>query len=109
MDRNDLLLLRPIHPKRDDLQRQVSAGYWISNVALAFFFAALVAAGVVRGVFPGETFQMTMVSMRPFMVVFAVSGIALMIGLWIVIWNAWRLTGLIGKPMTEDGALPEPA
>ena len=88
--------------------KPVKIGYWTANIALAVFFFALIAAGVVRGWFPGESFQATMLAMRPFLVTFAVSGVALMIGLWIVIWHAFRLIGQIGEPVPAD-TVPEPA
>ena len=88
--------------------RPVRIGFWTANIALAFFFGALVLAGIGRGVYPGATFQETMLSIRPFLLVFAVSGVALMMGLWIVIWHAYRLTGIISAG-AQSKAIPEPA
>ncbi len=87
---------------------QVRFGYWLANGSLAVFFTALVIAGVVKGVYPGPTFQETMLSIRPFLLTFVVSGVTLMIGLWIVLWHAFRLTGEIASP-SESASLPEPA
>ena len=88
--------------------RQVTSGFWIANVSLALFFGALVLAGIGKGFFPASTFQETMLNIRPFLLTFAVSGIGLMIGLWIVIWNAFQLTGHISSAI-QPAPIPEPA
>jgi nitric oxide reductase subunit B len=75
--------------------RYLAVGYWTANLALAVFFTALIAAGLGRGLYDGPAFQDMMQSIRPALTVFAVSGIALMTGLWIVIWHAFRLLGLV--------------
>jgi hypothetical protein len=49
-----------------------------------------------------------MLQIRPFLLVFAVSGIGLMLGLWVVLWHAYRLTGEILSLATPD-PYPEPA
>ena len=88
--------------------KQVQFGYWTANVSLAVFFLALVAAGLGRGLYDGPSFQDMMVQIRPALLVFAVSGIALMVGIWIVLWHAYRLTGQVISPATTD-AIPETA
>jgi nitric oxide reductase subunit B len=75
--------------------RHLAIGYWMANLSLAVFFTALIAAGLGRGLYSGPVFQDMMQSIRPALTVFAVSGIALMAGLWIVIWHAFRLLGLV--------------
>ncbi|MDH4047937.1 MAG: cbb3-type cytochrome c oxidase subunit I [Gammaproteobacteria bacterium] len=78
--------------------RYVAIGYRTTNISLAVFFAALVVAGLGKGFYDGESFQEMMQSIRPALLVFAVSGIALMVGLWVVIWHAFRLLGLVLSP-----------
>ena len=75
--------------------RQLKIGFWTANISLAVFFLALVLAGIVKGWFPGANFQETMLSIRPFLLVFVGAGISLMIGLWIILFHAFRLTGQI--------------
>lgn len=91
-----------------DCTRQVRIGYWTANISLAVFFSALVLAGLGKGLYTGGSFQDMMLQIRPFLLVFAVSGIGLMLGLWVVLWHAFRLTGEILSPATPD-PYPEPA
>ena len=88
--------------------KKVQFGYWTANLSLAVFFLALVAAGLGRGLYDGPSFQDMMVQIRPALLVFAVSGISLMVGIWIVLWHAYRLTGQVISPATTD-AVPETA
>jgi nitric oxide reductase subunit B len=88
--------------------KQVQLGYWTANISLAVFFGALVLAGLGKGLYTGASFQDMMLQIRPFLVVFAVSGITLMLGIWMVLWHAYRLTGEILSPATREG-VPEPA
>jgi len=88
--------------------KQVQLGFWTANISLAVFFGALVLAGLGKGLYTGASFQDMMLQIRPFLVVFAVSGITLMLGIWIVLWHAYRLTGEILSPATREG-VPEPA
>ena len=85
-------------------------GFWITNFSLAIFFFALVMAGFGRGLYEGASFQEMALQIRPFLVVFAISGIALMLGMWLVLWNAFRLLGKIissanGEKIRGDGEL----
>jgi len=75
--------------------RQLRTGFWIANVSLAVFFTALVLAGIGKGMFAGGSFQEMMVSVRPFLLAFTVSGVAMMIGIWIILWHGFRLIGLV--------------
>ena len=88
--------------------KQVQLGYWTANISLAVFFSALVLAGLGKGLYTGGSFQDMMLQIRPFLLVFAVSGVGLMLGLWVVLWHAYRLTGEILSPATPD-PYPEPA
>jgi hypothetical protein len=49
-------------------------------------------------------FQEMMQDIRPFLLVFAVSGITLMVGIWIVLWHGFRLLGQV-----QRGAAPAKA
>lgn len=75
--------------------RQVMTGFWVANISLAVFFSALVLAGLGRGLYDGVSFQEMMLQIRPYLLVFATSGITLMLGIWLVLWNAFRLMGQI--------------
>ena len=81
---------------------QVRIGYWTANISLAVFFTALVLAGFGRGLYDGLSFQDMMLQIRPFLLVFAVSGVTLMVGLWIVLWHAYRLTGQVLSPAAGE-------
>jgi len=90
--------------------KQVMTGFWIANGSLAIFFFALIMAGFGRGLYEGASFQEMAQQIRPFLVVFAVSGVALMLGIWLVLWNAFRLIGEIissasGEKVIADGEL----
>lgn len=93
--------------------RQVTIGFWAANVALAVFFVALILAGIGKGAYSGGSFQEMMLGIRPFLLTFAVAGIAMMIGFWIILWHAYRLVGtVIQSAAPADGgdtAYPEMA
>jgi nitric oxide reductase subunit B len=82
--------------------RQVQLGYWTANLSLAVFFTALILAGLGRGLYAGASFQDMMLQIRPFLLVFAVSGVTLMIGIWIVLWHAFRLMSEVLSPLGSD-------
>ncbi|SVB62523.1 uncharacterized protein METZ01_LOCUS215377, partial [marine metagenome] len=83
--------------------KKVMIGFWIANVSLAIFFTALIAAGLGKGFYAGVSFQEMMLQIRPSLLIFSISGITLMLGLWIVLWNAFRLTSEI---MRRNGLAP---
>jgi nitric oxide reductase subunit B len=76
---------------------QIRIGYWIANISLAVFFTALVLAGVGKGIYAGASFQEMMLGISPFLFVFTVSGVTLMIGIWIILWHGIRLIGQAGS------------
>jgi len=80
-----------------DCTPQIKFGFWMANISLAVFFAALVMAGVGKGFYDGASFQDMMLSIRPFLIVFTLSGVTLMIGLWIVLWHGFRLIGVVQR------------
>lgn len=87
--------------------KQVRAGYWIANASLAVFFTALVLAGIGKAMYGGDSFQEMMVTIRPFLMLFVVSGVLLMIGLWIVILHAVKLINLRLSPSPAGALAPE--
>ena len=80
-----------------ECSRQLKLGFWVANISLAVFFTALVLAGVGKGLYDGASFQDMMLSIRPFLIVFTLSGISLMVGLWIVLWHGFRLIGVVQR------------
>ena len=92
-----------------DCTPQIKFGFWMANVSLAVFFMALVLAGIGKGLYDGESFQDMMLSIRPFLVVFTLSGVTLMLGLWIVLWHGFRLIGVVQRAGQVAEAQPEPA
>jgi nitric oxide reductase subunit B len=93
-----------IHAK---CSKQLRTGFWITNVSLAIFFVALLLAGIGKGVYDGSSFQEMMLGIRPFLITFAISGVALTIGMWIILWHGFRLMGKIMVPVGV--AEPQPA
>ncbi|MEE8514676.1 MAG: cbb3-type cytochrome c oxidase subunit I, partial [Gammaproteobacteria bacterium] len=74
----------------------VGAGFWLTNGSLLIFLAALLAAGLIKGTYTGDSFQEMMESIEPFLLVFAVSGVGLMLGLWLVLLPAMaQMTALV--------------
>ena len=59
-------------------------------------------AGLGRGLYDGASFQEMMLQIRPFMLLFAVSGVTLMLGIWIVLWHAFRLMGEVLSPARPE-------
>jgi nitric oxide reductase subunit B len=76
---------------RATCSKKISTGFWTTNISLAVFFFALVMAGVGKGMFEGGAFQQMMLEIRPYLMAFAVSGVVLMLGLWILLYNAFKL------------------
>ncbi|MFB3078123.1 MAG: cbb3-type cytochrome c oxidase subunit I, partial [Lysobacterales bacterium] len=86
--------------------RQVSYGFWITNISLAVFLASLVLAGMVKGLYSGGAFQQMMMEIRPYLAVFAISGVFLMLGLWILLFNAFRLLWSILRKTADHATGP---
>ena len=76
----------------------VDAGFWLANGSLVVFLAALLAAGLVKGTYVGESFYDMMESIEPFLLLFAVSGVGLMLGLWLVLLPAMVRIGALVFP-----------
>ena len=88
---------------------QIKTGFWLANGSLAVFFTALILAGLGKGLYTGASFQDMMLNIRPFLLVFAVSGVTLMLGIWIVLWHGFRLIGAVQSTGRMSHAQPEPA
>jgi nitric oxide reductase subunit B len=71
--------------------RPVMAGFWLSNLALAVFWVALIIAGISKGLYDGPSFQDMMQTIRPYLIGFVAAGIGLMLGLWLVAFVALRI------------------
>ena len=75
--------------------RLVGPGFWLTNASLLIFFLALLVAGLIKASDNGESFDAMMTSIAPFLLVFALAGVALMIGLLMILLPAvqqlWRL------------------
>ena len=78
----------------DKQKKAISHGLKLANVSLAVFLIALILAGVGKGVFyTGEPYQVIMYNIRPFLMTFTLAGIALMIGIWAILWHAFKSLG----------------
>lgn len=88
---------------------QIKFGFWLANLSLAVFFGALIMAGVGKGLAAGQPFQEMMQLIRPFLLVFTISGVALMVGLWIVLWHGFRLLGHVQRGTAPVKAELSPA
>lgn len=101
-----ILLASVFYVIREELPNEVHAkcsnhlraGYLTINISLAVFFTALVLAGIGKGSYDGSSFQEMMNGIRPFLIVFTLSGITLMIGFWVVLWHGFRMLGKIIAP-----------
>jgi nitric oxide reductase subunit B len=69
----------------------VMAGFWLANGALLVFVIALILAGVGEGLHVETSFQEMMLNVRPYLLVFAISGVGLALGLWTVLLTGFRL------------------
>ena len=75
----------------DKQKKAVSHGLKLANVSLAVFLIALIIAGVGKGVFyTGEPYQVIMYNIRPFLMTFTLAGVTLMIGIWAILWFAFK-------------------
>ena len=80
----------------------VRAGFWLANVSLAVFFTSLLTAGLGRGTYSGDSFAEMTDSIAPFLLVFAGSGVFLMVGLWLILLPGAYLIWLIISPSRKS-------
>ena len=72
------------------------SGLWLTNASLAVFWLALIIAGLGKGTYAGSSFQEMMVLIRPYLLVFAVSGIGVMLGLSLILGTGVPLIYALG-------------
>jgi nitric oxide reductase subunit B len=89
--------------------KQVSLGFWMSNISLLVFFGSLVLAGIGKGLFEGSVFQQMMMDIRPYLMTFAISGVVLMLGLLILMFNAFRQLMTILREASVDTRIELPS
>jgi nitric oxide reductase subunit B len=73
------------------LAATVRSGLWITNASLAVFWLALIAAGLGKGTYAGGSFPEMMELIRPYLLVFAMSGAGVMLGLLLIVIPGARL------------------
>ena len=89
--------------------KQGSLGFWMSNISLLVFFGSLVLAGIGKGLFEGGVFQQMMMDIRPYLMTFAISGVVLMLGLLILMFNAFRQLKTILRAASVDTRIELPS
>ena len=83
----------------------VEPGYWLANASLLIFFLALLTAGLIKGTYSGGSFGDMMATLEPFLLIFAIAGIGLMVGLWMVLLPALcQISALVFSARTNDPA-----
>jgi nitric oxide reductase subunit B len=73
-------------------------GFLLTNASLLVFWLALIAAGLGKANYSGASFQEMMTTIRPYLLIFAGSGVGVMLGMWIVVGVGLRLIFLTGYP-----------
>lgn len=76
----------------------VRAGFWLANGSLLIFLTSLMAAGVSRGTYTGDSFTEMMEAIEPYLLAFAGSGLGLLLGLWLILLPAIHLIYLLVLP-----------
>ena len=92
-----------------DLERRhdvpVRAGFWLANGCLLFFLTSLIAAGLGRGTYTGDSFAEMMAAIEPYLLAFAASGLGLVLGLWMILLPAMHLIYLLIVPGKQGAAI----
>ncbi|HEX7414925.1 MAG TPA: cbb3-type cytochrome c oxidase subunit I [Bacteroidia bacterium] len=76
-------------------QRSINIGFWVLNVFLAAFWVSLIFAGAEKGRLIVEdtlSFQEIMEHINPYLTVFCITGIGVLIGLILIIFPALRVS-----------------
>lgn len=81
-------------------------GFLLTNASLLVFWLALIAAGLGKANYSGASFQEMMMIIRPYLLIFAGSGVGVMLGLWIVAGVGIRMIFAIGYP--RGRTVPDP-
>jgi nitric oxide reductase subunit B len=86
--------------------RFISIGFWIMNIILLFFWMALIVAGYNKGYLVVEdklTFQEIMLQIRPYLMVVAITGTVIFIGMLMIFVPALKLIAdYIRKPYPSE-------
>jgi nitric oxide reductase subunit B len=72
-------------------------GFWISNICLVIFLAALMGAGSMEAFSEWEDFAERSDAVIPMLLTFSISGIGLLAGLWMVVVSAVSLLRPVGS------------
>ena len=81
-------------------------GFLLTNASLLVFWLALIAAGLGKANYSGASFQEMLMIIRPYLLIFAGSGVGVMLGLWIVAGVGIRMIFAIGYP--RERTVPDP-
>jgi nitric oxide reductase subunit B len=69
-------------------EKYIKTGFYISNISLLVFFIALTAAGAIKGFYSLQhelSFQEIMGKANPLLLVFAIAGLGLMLGVFMIV------------------------
>ncbi|MEK6615205.1 MAG: cbb3-type cytochrome c oxidase subunit I [Bacteroidota bacterium] len=69
-------------------KRRIVIGFWMFNIFFTIFWIALISAGIEKGILTIEdklSFQEIMMKINPILIVFAFSGVGILIGLFLII------------------------
>ena len=75
--------------------QHVLTGFWITNISLGIFFVALILAGIAKSMYSDLPFAVMMYNIRPYLIAFTISGVALMLGIWMVLWTAYTKISVV--------------
>jgi len=110
---NSMLLLSFIYDRIidqssiDKFKKSIHLGYWIIQISLPVFFLSLVTAGFIKGHWQMQEDRIPFVgmlhSLRPYFVLFTISGTTLIIGFFMVIIPAFKT--LIGYSEQKTGEI----
>ena len=76
----------------------VQTGFWMANGCLLIFLTSLIAAGASKAAYTGDSFAEMMEGVEPYLLAFAVSGVGLLLGLWLILLPATHLIYQLVRP-----------
>lgn len=81
--------LNPVIRKIKNYNRYLLPGFWISNVSLIIFWVSLIVAGMLKAWWqvhhPEIPFSTMMQSLRPYFILFMITGVTLTAGMWMML------------------------
>ena len=99
-----ILEQRAADSARSTASTMADSGYWLANGSLLIFLMALLAAGLIKGTYTGDSFGDMMETISPYLLIFAFAGVGLMLGLWMVLLPALRqVSALVFSAMPRSG------